>query len=30
MIQGKTEVQGEKPVLVVLCTPKIPHRLARD
>jgi hypothetical protein len=28
--QGKTEVLGEKPVLVPLCPPQIPHGMTRD
>jgi hypothetical protein len=29
-LQGKTEVLGEKPVPVPLCSPQIPHGLTRD
>jgi hypothetical protein len=28
--QGKTEVLGEKPVPVALCSPQIPHGLTQD
>jgi hypothetical protein len=29
-LQGKTEVLGEKPVPVPLCSPQIPHGLTED
>ena len=29
-LTGKTEVLGEKPVPVPLCTPQIPHGLTQD